>query len=79
MIPMYMNMFKMMESMDNLGAFQTDLMKTMSFWMLIYAPIYAVFQGVALTFMQSAWSLTYLRLTRKSELSEAPVFAEPNA
>ena len=79
MIPMYMNMFKMMESMDNLGAFQTDLMKTMSLWMLIYAPIYAVFQGVAFTFMQSAWSLTYLRLTRKSELSEAPVFAEPNA
>jgi hypothetical protein len=34
---------------------------------IVYIPILAVFQSVALTFMKSGWLLTYLRLTRNAE------------
>ncbi len=82
MIPMYWNMFTMMDSPGNFEYFQRDLMKTMGIWMLIYDPVYSVFQGITFAFMQSAWTLTYLRLTQdpdSPEDSEAPVIAEPNA
>ena len=36
-------------------------------FMMVYLPILAVFQGVALTFLKSGWILTYLRLTRNAE------------
>ncbi len=45
----------------------------------LYAPVSWVLNGILNTFTQSAWTLTYLRLTRTPELPEAPVFAEPNA
>jgi hypothetical protein len=45
----------------------------------LYAPISWVLNGILTTFTQSAWTLTYLRLTQKPETLEAPVFAEPNA
>lgn len=45
----------------------------------LYAPISWLLNGILATFTQSAWTLTYLRLTRKPEAPEAPVFAEPNA
>lgn len=40
------------------------LFRNMILWMLAFSPIYIVFQGFLLTFTQSAWMLTYLRLTR---------------
>jgi hypothetical protein len=82
MIPMYMNMFRMMDSIESFEAMQMDLMRTMSIWMLIYAPIYSIVQGISITFMQSAWTVAYLKITRNPEINvppEAPVFAEPNA
>jgi hypothetical protein len=45
----------------------------------LYAPISWILNGILTTYTQSAWTLTYLRLTRKPETPEAPVFAEPNA
>jgi len=45
----------------------------------LYAPISLALNGVVTTFTQSAWTLTYMRLTQNPECSEAPVFAEPNA
>lgn len=45
----------------------------------LYAPVSLVLNGILTTFTQSAWTLTYLRLTQKPETPEAPVFAEPNA
>ncbi|MBN1453994.1 MAG: hypothetical protein JW963_23465 [Anaerolineales bacterium] len=45
----------------------------------LYAPISWVLNGILTTFTQSAWTLTYLRLTQNSQTPETPVFAEPNA
>ena len=45
----------------------------------LYAPISWVLNGILTTFTQSAWTLTYLRLTQKPEALEATVFAEPDA
>lgn len=45
----------------------------------LYAPVSWVLNGVLTTYTQSAWTLTYMRLTQKPENPEAPVFAEPNA
>jgi len=35
--------------------------------MLAYSPVFAIFQGMALAFMKSAWALTYMRLARSKE------------
>ena len=45
----------------------------------LYAPVSWVLNGILNTFAQSAWTLTYMRLTQKPETPEAPVIAEPNA
>jgi hypothetical protein len=45
----------------------------------LYAPLSWVLNGILTTYTQSAWTLTYLRLARKPETAEAPVFVEPNA
>jgi len=45
----------------------------------LYVPISLVLNGVVTTFAQSAWTLTYMRLSKKSETPETPVFVEPNA
>jgi hypothetical protein len=45
----------------------------------LYAPVSWVLNGILTTYTQSAWTLTYLRLTQKPVAPEAPVFAEPNA
>ena len=45
----------------------------------LYTPISWLLNGILTTFTQSAWTLTYLCLTRKPEAPEVPVFAEPNA
>jgi hypothetical protein len=45
----------------------------------LYAPVSWFLNGILTTFTQSAWTLTYVRLTQKPAAPEAPVFAEPNA
>ena len=44
-----------------------------------YIPVSLVANGILITFTQSTWTLTYMRLTQNPVLSEAPVFAEPDA
>ena len=76
MIPMYVDMFRMMESFDSMQAMQMNWMRSSVIWMLIYAPVYSLVQGISLTFIQSAWTVTYLRLTRPPALPEAPALVE---
>ena len=45
----------------------------------LYIPVAWLLNGILTTFTQSAWTLTYLRLTQNPETPEMPVFAEPNA
>lgn len=45
----------------------------------LYVPVSLVLNGVVTTFSQSAWTLTYMRLTQKPETPESPVFAETDA
>ena len=52
-----------MGSEPDLQSFER-LSRNMTLWMLAFAPLYAVLQGILLTYMQSAWTLTYMRLTR---------------
>jgi hypothetical protein len=43
----------------------------------IYLPILLVLNGILTSFVQSAWTLTYMRLTKLQD--EAPVVIEANA
>lgn len=45
----------------------------------LYVPIAWLLNGILNTFIQSAWTLTWLRLTHKPEPLETPVLAEPNS
>jgi len=48
----------------------------------LYIPVAWLLNGVLTTFTQSAWTLTYMRLTKDSdsqETPETPVLVEPNA
>lgn len=45
----------------------------------LYAPVSWILNGILTTYTQSAWTLTYMRLSKRPEPTEAPVFAEPNA
>ncbi len=45
----------------------------------LYVPVSWVLNGVVTTFSQSAWTLTYMRLSQKPETLEAPVSAETDA
>jgi hypothetical protein len=45
----------------------------------LYVPVSLVLNGIVTTFAQSAWTLTYMRLTQKPETPESPVFAETDA
>lgn len=44
----------------------------------LYAPVSWLLNGVLTTFTQSAWTLTYMRLIKKTESQEVSVFSEPN-
>jgi hypothetical protein len=46
------------------------LSRNLILWMLAILPFYAVFQGVLVTFLQSVWTLIYLRLTRSTTPSQ---------
>lgn len=54
-----------------------DFNRNLMGWMLAFSPLYALFQGILFAFMQSAWTLTYMRLTRPPE--STPVIVEANA
>ena len=43
----------------------------------LYIPVSLLLNGIAIAFSESAWTLTYLRLTRPPD--DAPVFVEANA
>lgn len=44
----------------------------------VYLPVLYLFSGILTAYIQSVWTLTYLRLTKPSE-DETPIFAEANA
>src|SRR6266540_4327300 len=54
----------------NVQLFQT-LSPTIILWMLAFLFLYAVFQGMLLTYFQSVWTLIYLRLTRSTTPSQS--------
>ncbi|HET6822818.1 MAG TPA: hypothetical protein VFH34_09225 [Anaerolineales bacterium] len=45
----------------------------------IYLPILLVLNGIMAAYIESAWTLTYMRLTAKPPLDSAPVVLEANA
>ena len=45
----------------------------------VYLPFLWVLNGILTTYLQSAWALTYLRLTRPKAAPEAAVIPAPNA
>ena len=45
----------------------------------IYLPILLVLNGIMTAYIESAWTLTYMRLTAKPPLDSAPVILEANA
>jgi hypothetical protein len=67
MIPMFGFMFNLGSEPD-VQSFER-LSRNMILWMLAFSPLYAIFQGILLTFMQSAWTLTYMRLRRSNNTS----------
>jgi hypothetical protein len=46
---------------------------------VVYLPVLYLFSGILTAYIQSVWTLTYLRLTAKPSEDETPVFAEANA
>jgi hypothetical protein len=56
---------------------ETNMLWVAGICCAIYFPILLVLSGIMTSFIQSAWTLTYLRLTRPKE--EAPVVLEANA
>jgi hypothetical protein len=77
-VPMMIPMFEFILNMGTEPDMQSveRLSRNMILWTLAFSPIYAVFQGIILTFMQSAWTLTYLRLTRSPNLQALPGIVE---
>jgi hypothetical protein len=78
MIPMF-GFILNMGSEPDLESFDR-LYQNMNVWMLAFSPIYAVLQGILLTYMQSTWTLTYLSLTRATNaLQSLPGTVEASA
>lgn len=75
MVPMFGFMFNMGAEPD-MESFER-LFRNMTLWMLAFSPLYAILQGLVLTFMQSAWTLTYMRLVKPQD--NAPLVVEANA
>jgi hypothetical protein len=76
MIPMFSSIFSLGTQPPDAQFFE-NYMRNITLWVLAFSPLYALFQGVILTFMQSAWTLTYMRLARPRD--NAPVLVEANA
>jgi hypothetical protein len=77
-VPMLIPMFGFLLNMGSEPDMQAleRLTRNMMLWTLAFSPLYAIIQGVLLTFMQSAWTLTYLRLTRSTQWQPLPRSAE---
>jgi hypothetical protein len=45
----------------------------------MYAPVSWLANGILATYLQSVWTLTYLRITRLTQEEQAPVVSAPNA
>lgn len=56
---------------------ETNMLWAAGICCAIYLPVLIVLSGILTSFTQSAWTLTYLRLTRPKE--DAPVIVEANA
>jgi hypothetical protein len=74
--PMMIPMFSFIFNMGSEPDFQSfeRLSRNITLWMLAFSPLYSILQGVLLTFMQSVWTLTYLRLTTPQ--TNAPVILQ---
>jgi hypothetical protein len=75
MVPMFGFIFNMGSEPD-MQALES-LSRNMTLWMLAFSPLFALFQGLLLTFMQAAWTLTYLRLSAPP--ANTPVLLEASA
>ena len=75
MIPFFAIPFALIEEIENIRT----IIIIASLCLVVYMPILAIFQSVALIYLKAGWMVTYLRLTQKSEPLESPVFVEPNA
>lgn len=71
-VPMLIPMFGFIFNMGSEPDLESlEMMtRTMNLWMLALSPFYAILQGILLTYMQSAWTLTYMRLTRSPSTSQ---------
>jgi hypothetical protein len=71
-VPMLIPMFGFIFNMGSEPDFESLEMMTrnMNLWMLAFSPFYAILQGILLTYMQSVWTLTYMRLTRSLNTSQ---------
>ena len=71
-LPMMVPMFGFIANMGAEPDFESfgRIFRNMSLWALAFSPIYAVLQGILWTFMQSAWTLTYMRLTKPQGTSQ---------
>ena len=67
-VPMMIPMFGFLFNMGSEPDFEAidGLIRNMTLWMLAFSPLYAVLQGILLTYMQAVWTLTYMRLTRST-------------
>jgi hypothetical protein len=65
-LPMMMPVFGFLFNMGSEPDFESidRLFRNMTVWMLALSPLYALLQGILLAYMQSVWTLTYMRLTR---------------
>ncbi len=70
MIPMFGTILRMGTEPDI--QLMERLFRNMTIWMLAFSPIYILFQGILFAFIQSVWTLTYMRLTRKPEVEKSP-------
>jgi len=79
-VPMMIPMFGMISRMGTEPDIQLmeKLFRNMTLWMLAFSPIYILVQGFLFAFIQAAWTLTYMRLT-KPQANESMTPLEANA
>lgn len=75
MIPMF-GLFTNMGMQPDPQVFE-NMFRNMTLWMLAFSPLYAILQGVLLTFMQSVWTLAYMRLVKPQD--NIPALVEAHA
>jgi hypothetical protein len=80
-VPMMIPMFGFLFNMGSEPDFESidRLFRNMTVWMLALSPLYALLQGIMLAYMQSVWTLTYMRLTRSFKMEPVPEIAGATA